>query len=307
MGLGDFLDDLGEMAGDIVKGTVSVAGDVLNGAATVVGDVTDGVTTVASDLVELAGEGAGTVIGVMSESAGEVVKRSGRLVANGVRVPGRAFAGGVKTVAGVATGVANLVVGNDAKADEIGCSVGEALDEACESVRDSAEQMAGDISVILPPLRGPIQMFLMDHVIPVPGSIACCDLAVAVEHSGVYIGDGKIIHRDGDGYLACVDKDTFLGRLNGFNPSITVFVACRGGEPVGGEEVVERTVRAMSNPEHAFGNSPLTPNCHQFCQYCLTGRVDNGLTDFTFSHLESLLHHVFSVDSWRVLDGCWKC
>lgn len=306
MGLGDFLEDLGDIAGDIVQGTVSVAGDVLNGAATVVGDVADGVTTVASDLVEVAGAGAGAVVGVVSESAGEVVKRSGRLVANGVRVPGRAIAGGVKTVAGVTTGVANLVVGNDAKADEIGSSAGEAFNDACESIRDSAEQMAGDISGILPPLKGPLQMFFMDHVAPVPGSIVCCDLAVAVEHSGVYIGDGKIIHRDGDGYLDCVDRDAFLGRLNGLNPSVTVFVACKGGEPVGSEEIVERAVHAMSDQKHARGYNLLTKNCHQFCQYCLTGRVDNGVTDFTFSNLESVLHHVFSVDSWRVMDGCWK-
>ena len=31
-----------------------------------------------------------------------------------------------------------------------------------------------------------------DKVVPVPGSVLYCDLWVAVEHSGIYVGDGAI-------------------------------------------------------------------------------------------------------------------
>lgn len=300
MGLGDFL-------GDILQDTVSITSDILTGAATVIGDVADGVTTVASDIVEGAGAGLGAAVGMINESAGDMVKRSGRLVANGVRVPGRTIAGGVKATAGVVAGVSNIVVGNNAKVDEIGLSISETMSDACDSIRESFEAIAVDTNAIIPPLRGPLQMFCMDHVEPVPGSIVCCDLALAVDHSGVYIGDGKIIHRDGDGYLACVDKDTFLGRLDGLNPSVTVFVACKGGEPVGSQEVANRAKRALQNPKHSRGYNLITKNCHQFCQYCLTGKVNNGTFDFTFAHLEAVLKDVLSVDSWRVMDGSWKC
>lgn len=297
----------GDLLGEVFQDVVSITSDILTGAATVVGDVADGVTTVASDIVEGAGAGIGAAVGLINETAGDTVKKSGRLVANGVRVPGRALAGSVKVATGVVAGVSNIVVGNDAKADEIGLSASEALTDACDAVKDSFDAIVVDTNAIIPPLRGPLQMFCMDHVDPVPGSIVCCDLAVAVDHSGVYIGDGKIIHRDGDGYLACVDKDTFLRRLDGWNPAVSVFVACKGGEPVGSQDVVRRAIYALTNLKHSQGYNLITKNCHQFCQYCLTGKVNNGAFDFTFSNLESVLHHLFSVDSWRVMNGCWKC
>lgn len=155
------------------------------------------------------------------------------------------------------------------------------------------------------PSRGPVEMFFKDHVVPVEGSVVCCKLLVGWEHSGIYIGDGKIIHRDGDGYLACVDADGFLARLNGKNPSITIFVSCRGDVPVGGLEIARRARMALSNSEMG-GYGLLTKNCHQFCQYCVTGRIDNGIVDFTFTNLESVLIDNMGMDSWRVMEGCWR-
>ena len=37
-----------------------------------------------------------------------------------------------------------------------------------------------------------IDSTLRDHVQPMPGSVLYCDLWVAVEHSGIYVGDGAI-------------------------------------------------------------------------------------------------------------------
>ena len=37
-----------------------------------------------------------------------------------------------------------------------------------------------------------IDSTLRDHVQPMPGSVLYCDLWVAVEHSGIYVGNGKI-------------------------------------------------------------------------------------------------------------------
>lgn len=156
------------------------------------------------------------------------------------------------------------------------------------------------------PRRGPVQMFCMDHVKPIRGSIVCCDLAGHFEHSGVYVGGGLIVHRDGDGYLAKVDMHEFLGRLGGYNPAVTVFVSCRDGNPVGGRVIANRALAALANPSMAHGYDLLTKNCHQFSQYCVSGSIDNGLADFSFSNLEDVLKRELGMNSWRVWDGCWE-
>ena len=35
-------------------------------------------------------------------------------------------------------------------------------------------------------------------------------------------------------------------------------------------------------------------------------KVDNGITDFTFSNLEGVLQRELGMASWRVWDGCWR-
>ena len=35
-------------------------------------------------------------------------------------------------------------------------------------------------------------------------------------------------------------------------------------------------------------------------------KVDNGITDFTFSNLEGVLQRELGMDGWRVWDGCWR-
>ena len=44
-----------------------------------------------------------------------------------------------------------------------------------------------------------IDSTLRDHVQPMPGSVLYCDLWVAVEHSGIYVGNGKIANIVVDG------------------------------------------------------------------------------------------------------------
>ena len=51
---------------------------------------------------------------------------------------------------------------------------------------------------------GFIDYIFRDQVRPKKGSIVYCDLAFFVEHSGVYIGNNKIVHLDGSGYVEVV-------------------------------------------------------------------------------------------------------
>lgn len=151
------------------------------------------------------------------------------------------------------------------------------------------------------PNRGLVQKFVFDSVEPIPGSIVCCNLGVIVEHSGVYVGGGKIVHRDGNGYLASVNAKTFLERLDGMNPAKTIYVSCRNGRPVGGDIIANRARAALECPDKARGYNVFTKNCHQFCQYCVTGVIDNGLGDFSFNNLELVLRDRLGMNSWRVM------
>ena len=137
--------------------------------------------------------------------------------------------------------------------------------------------------------------------IPV-GSIVCCDLAFAVDHTGIYVGRGRIIHRDGDGFLASVTPEVFLDRLNGVNNAINIFVACdERGHPVGGEDVAKEARLALKTPEVKNGYNLFLKNCHQFCRYCITGEEGN-IGNFTFTSLEDLMKREFGFARWRV----WK-
>ena len=81
-------------------------------------------------------------------------------------------------------------------------------------------------------IRSPIHNFvesLIDNVFrdkvssPAIGSMVYCDLITA-EHSGIYIGKGKIVHLDGEGIIEAVSPDLFLERLDGLNTAISIYV-----------------------------------------------------------------------------------
>ena len=68
-----------------------------------------------------------------------------------------------------------------------------------------------------------IDAFFIHDVKPKIGSIVYCNLAIVAEHTGIYVGDGKIVHRNGSGLVEMVSDDEFCDRLHGANPSFTVF------------------------------------------------------------------------------------
>ena len=144
-------------------------------------------------------------------------------------------------------------------------------------------------------------MFLLDDVIPTEGSIVCCLLAGVADHSGVYVGSGRIIHRDGGGYIDEVSPREFLEMLNGGNAAVTIFVACKGKNPTGSRKIAGRAEGALNDPRHE-GCNPITKNCHKFWHYCLTGKINNGITDFTFTALEDEMMSFQGMDTWRRLE-----
>lgn len=141
-----------------------------------------------------------------------------------------------------------------------------------------------------------------DPVIPKPGSVVVCDLRLfilpGVDHSGIVDADGMVIHRDGEAGLIRSLPITFTERLNGLNGAFSIYVACNGHSAIGNEEALKRAESALNDPD--FGGYDLFKNnCHQFVQYCLTGKRD---ADFTFSALEGELCQYHGMDNWRKWD-----
>lgn len=154
-----------------------------------------------------------------------------------------------------------------------------------------------DVSHLDKHARGWNEVNRKAHVRPIPGSVVCCRLAGVLDHSGIFVGDGRIVHRDGDGHIRLVTPKTFLARLNGLNPARHIFVACHGADPLGGRRIVERALEALHDPIRQ-GYNLLKKNCHQFCEFCLTGEERRSPFCRT---LEETLGHVFDMDNWR----CW--
>lgn len=168
------------------------------------------------------------------------------------------------------------------------------------------------------PHHGPFELFVKDHVDePAIGSVVCCPLAGVVEHSGIYVGNGSIIHRAGEeqgspGRLEVVNPEKFLRRLDGNNPAITIFVACYRTYPIHDLTVAQRAVRALRDSTMNVGYDLFSNNCHQFTSYCVTGKK---MKDFRFAALEELLLDCNHLENWRTwnwdsmhaISAKWHC
>lgn len=134
-----------------------------------------------------------------------------------------------------------------------------------------------------------------ENVRPVRGSVVYCDLGVIVEHSGIYIGDNQIVHLDGSGEIEVVDPEEFLGRLDGLNPAMSIYVSCDGTTPVGKKSAAKRAEKMVGSSRDY---SMPFDNCHQFTSGCLTGDFEN--TDNGLLVLKRTARKKINANDWRV-------
>jgi hypothetical protein len=145
-------------------------------------------------------------------------------------------------------------------------------------------------------IRGEVKR-LMGVVSPSVGSVVYCDLAEYVEHTGIYIGDNKIVHLDGSGIVEVVTPKQFMGRLNGFNSSAHIYVSCKGKSAVGGKAIAERAKKMVgSNRRYNI----LLDNCHQFTSGCITGNFENS--DNFLWMLKHTAKNEIGVNKWLIWD-----
>jgi len=146
-----------------------------------------------------------------------------------------------------------------------------------------------------------IDNIFKDMVKPLEGCIVHCGLAHVVEHSGIYIGNGEIVHLDGNGRIEAVTPRQFLERLDGLNTAMGIYVSCIGTDPIRSRKIANRAKARIGQNN---GYSLFSNNCHRFSSSCITGDLDNN--DVYFSDLEKTTNEVLGVNEWRVWDLPYK-
>lgn len=116
------------------------------------------------------------------------------------------------------------------------------------------------------------------------GSVVYCNLAVLGEHSGIYVGNNRIAHLDGNGGIELVSPKEFLARLDGKNPAISIYVSGKNGSSIGSNDIARR---AMSMVGGSRDYNLVLDNCHQFTAGCLSGNFENACNFFWMLEMEA--------------------
>ena len=132
---------------------------------------------------------------------------------------------------------------------------------------------------------------------PAVGSVVYCGLGIrAIFHSGIYVGEERIVELHGSGEVRAVSPEQFtrdaligwalIARVGAFIvapipsalavvgstapfDSMKIHVSCRGHRAVGSDCVASRARSEIGQPRPY---SLLKYNCHHFTCECLTGR-----------------------------------
>lgn len=139
------------------------------------------------------------------------------------------------------------------------------------------------------------------NIEPAVGSVVYCNMLGFAEHTGIYTGDGDIVHLEGSGAIHIVTPEEFCQRISGLNPAFTIFCPVDSrNRPIGDEAVAERALAwAGEDTEYCL----LDRNCHAFTARCLTGREDIFCPGFTM--LEKLLRKEYGMARWRATSLNW--
>ena len=132
---------------------------------------------------------------------------------------------------------------------------------------------------------------------PKIGSVLYCNLAFVAEHTGIYVGRGKVVHLDGDGKIEKVSFDKFISRLEGINPTIAICCPVDWkNRPIGDKQVAERALRLVGTYRDY---NLIFDNCHKFTYYCLTGKT---IPIVMFHTIENALKAKYAFSDWEPID-----
>lgn len=110
---------------------------------------------------------------------------------------------------------------------------------------------------------------LRSRVKPIAGSVVYCDLFLGyMEHSGIYIGNGEIVHLTGKGNIEKTNLAGFVQNTTARN----IFVSANQTAAAGSDIVAQRAISAIGKQRDYH---LLNDNCHQFSSGCLSGNFEN--------------------------------
>ncbi|GKU79432.1 lecithin retinol acyltransferase family protein [Paenibacillus sp. L3-i20] len=114
-----------------------------------------------------------------------------------------------------------------------------------------------------------------ENLEPSYGSVIYTELGFgSMEHSGIYISDGKVICLGGDGQIRQVTLNEFTGHITTFNHEIYVPCYPDWDGTIGFPEVAYRASDMVG--QHRNYNLVMD-NCHQFCAGCLIEDSENSI------------------------------
>lgn len=128
-----------------------------------------------------------------------------------------------------------------------------------------------------------IDSAIRDKVVPVPGSVVYCDLVAVVEHSGIYVGDGKISNIEVDGFAESVVSYSSACDFTSKSVWKGIYVSCNAEGAVGRSAVAQEADSHIG--ERSFYGL-VFKNCHEFSTKCI---LDAGLRDADLPFLEGVV------------------
>lgn len=132
-----------------------------------------------------------------------------------------------------------------------------------------------------------------DQVTPLPGSVLYCDLWVAVEHSGIYVGDGQIANIVVDGVAESTVRRSSAGSFTSKSTlGRKIYVSCDRHGAVGNETVATGADGHVG--EQSFYGLVIK-NCHSFSTRCVNYAA--GATP-SASWLDHVTDHLLP-ESWE--------
>lgn len=130
---------------------------------------------------------------------------------------------------------------------------------------------------------------------PAIGSVVYCDLVFGyMEHSGIYVGNNKIVHLSSLGEVEAVTPPEFVEGTTAMN----IYISCKDDFAIGSSIVSNRALDMLG---HKRDYNFLINNCHQFSAGCLTGDFENNACNFLWM-LKDKAEDSLQANTWRQWD-----
>lgn len=162
-----------------------------------------------------------------------------------------------------------------------------------DTLWNMAKSFVGGIAKVgLKPIKYFIDSHFRDKVIPEAGSVLYCDLWIAAEHSGIYVGDGQIANIVVTGLA---ESEVKLSDAADFTSKSTIgrkiYVSSSGNWAVGDDAVAHGAIKHVGQ-QSFYGL--VIKNCHQFSSKCVVDYA--GYESSMMDKLWQQMNGFFSVE-----------